>query len=134
MRAYTAALNKFGRTHFSDIGASSSGTAAEQAKNAEELSRDLMKISSNDRIYFLICVIMVAILFLGSFFLVLFNLNHPETVKVIFAICGVSFTGLLKQMISLWKEKIHSDMALVLARNLPINELRAFIQILLHGK
>ena len=134
MKAYTAALNKFARTHFSDIGAGSSTTAVEQAKNAEELSRDLMKISSNDRIYFLVCVSMAAILFLGSFFLVLFNLNHPATVKATFAICGVSFTGLLKQMISLWKEKTHSDMALVLARNLPTNELRAFIQILLQGK
>ena len=61
---------------------------------------------------------MVAVIFIGACTVAVRYISDPGFMKEIFAATGISITGLALQMMKLWKEKVNSDMVLVLAGNL----------------
>lgn len=138
MRHYVEALKRFTDTHLGDteiVVAAGRGAAAATATDVrstdEELRSDLNKISTGNANMIHLCAFMLVLLFVAAFIIVIIYLNHPDVIKTIFAVVGLSFTGLIKQMLALWREKVHSDMVLVLARKLNTEDLRALINILL---
>ncbi len=105
---------------------------AEDLQSSDEKLRvDLAKINKSDQLYFNICVGMVVFFFAGAFALVISNLNNPMAIKTIFAVTGISFAGLIKQMIALWREKVHTEIAATLAKQLPPQDLKAIVSLLL---
>ena len=116
--------------HFGDV---VDGVAPAGRASNDDLSRDLKAISGKDQIYFFICVGMVLLIFLGACVLTVKYLSDPAFVTKIFAATGISITGLVLQMMKLWKEKVNSDMVLVLARNLSPQDTRAIIEVLLRS-
>lgn len=133
MKSYFEVLRNYARTPFGEAVAAEGTSAAPAVSSAEELRADLKGISKRDAKYFNVCAGMVTLLFAGAFVFVVTNLHNPNTVKLVFAITGVSFGGLITQMIALWKEKVHSDMVLLLAGKLPPDELKTIIGTLLSG-
>jgi hypothetical protein len=88
-------------------------------------------VSDQNRVYFLICIGMVLAIFLGACTVALKYISDPAFVKEVFAATGVSITGLVLQMMKLWKEKVNSDLVLVLARSLSPGDVRSILEILL---
>jgi hypothetical protein len=127
MKRYRSALSEFAKADLGDI--SDRVEARDKA-----LREDLRKIIKSDTRYFNICVLMVLLLFIGSVVLVLVNLNSPERITAIFGVTGISFAWLIKQMVSLWREKAHSEASYALAAKLPPEDLKAVISILLQAK
>jgi|HubBroStandDraft_6_1064221.scaffolds.fasta_scaffold1176104_1 hypothetical protein len=98
---------------------------------ANELRNSLKEVSVRNRAYFLTCVAMIALLFIAACWISLAHLQDPSFVRNVFAVTGISFVGLISQMIRLWKTKVLSDMTLVLAGNLNPGDLRPIIELLL---
>ena len=98
---------------------------------SNNLSHDLKAVSDQNRVYFLVCVGMVAVIFIGACTVAVRYISDPGFMKEVFAATGVSITGLVLQMMKLWKEKVNSDMVLVLARNLSAADVRGILEILL---
>jgi hypothetical protein len=127
MKNYRDALTRFLATDFG--GGSEQRT--EEADTA--LRQDIHKVIESDTKYFNLCVGILVVLFLGAVALVLFNLGHPVNITAIFSATGLSFAFLLKQIIGLWREKSHAEVAYSLAMKLPPEDLKAVISILLAG-
>jgi len=106
------------------------GPQAELAKT-NELRAGLQAVSTSNRAYFLVCVAMVAILFVGASWITLTHLGDPSFNRCVFAVTGISFVGLISQMVRLWKTKVLADMTLVLAGNLAPADLRQITELLL---
>ena len=98
---------------------------------ANGLRAGLAAVSANNRAYFLICVAMIAALFVAACWLTVTHLQNPSFIQNTFAGTGISFVVLITQMVRLWKVKVLSDMTLVLAGNLNPADLRPIIEILL---
>jgi hypothetical protein len=105
------------------------GEPDQDAANA--LSLDLKAVSDQNRVFFLVCVGMVLAIFVGACTVAVRYIPDPTFVKEVFAAAGVSLTGLVAQMLKLWKEKVRSDMVLVLARNLSPKDIRGILEVLL---
>jgi hypothetical protein len=97
----------------------------------DALRRDLQAISTTNKKYFLVCVLMLVVLFSGSCVLVFYNLQNPGLLKSLFAVTGVSFLGVFTQMVRLWKEKVSSDIILVLIGSLGSDQIMPILEILL---
>jgi hypothetical protein len=54
------------------------------------------------------------------------------TSATIFGVLGISVTGLMAQMTSLWKQKVLADTVLVLCRNVDDTRLEPFLEALLN--
>ena len=104
--------------------------AAQQSAVAD-LRAGLAAVSSKNRIYFIFCVAMIAILFLAACWISVTHLQDPSFIRNVFAVTGISFLGLIAQMVRLWKVKVMSDMLLVMAGNLNPSDLRPIIEVLL---
>ena len=126
MKRYRSALSEFVKADFGD-------TPARVEARDEALREDLKLIIKSDTKYFDLCVLMVLLLFIGSVVLVLVNLNSPARITAIFGVTGLSFAALIKQMVSLWREKAHSEAAYALAAKLPAEDLKGVIAILLQS-
>ena len=96
-----------------------------------DLSRDLKGISDQNERYFLVCVGMLLAIFIGACVIAVKYMSNPGLVGGVFAATGISITGLVIQMMKLWKEKVNSDMVLVLARNLSPEGVRGILEVLL---
>lgn len=96
-----------------------------------DLRGGLSAVSSKNRAYFIVCVVMIAVLFVASCWVSVTHLQDPSFIRNVFAVTGISFLGLIAQMVRLWKVKVLSDMTLVLAGNLNPGDLRPIIEILL---
>jgi hypothetical protein len=95
------------------------------------LRRDLKAVSEKNRFVFLICVAMVIVLFVGACWLVIKHQEDTTFIQRVLTVTGISFAGLIAQMIRLWKAKVLSDMTLVLASNLNSTDMRSVLEILL---
>ena len=110
MKNFNSIVSKYADTK-RILGKSDTGLSAIQIDN---LMKDLRSISSNNSIFYWICVGMVVIVFLLSLFLIIYNLDKPDNIRIIFSITGVSVMGLIVYMNKLWKEKVNTDILLVL--------------------
>jgi hypothetical protein len=111
----------------------SPSTQVEEADRvrSENLRRDLKRVSERNRSVFLVCVFMVILLFVGACWLVLKHQSDTTFIQGVFAVTGVSFAGLISQMVRLWKAKVSSDMILILSSSLNPADTRAVLEILL---
>jgi hypothetical protein len=98
--------------------------------NPEKLQRDLAAVSKTNTTYFIICVIMVVVLFIVSIGVVLTNLNNPDIIKVVLAAFGVSCAGLITMMIKLWREKSNIELLIILAINMDLDTLKTVVAVL----
>jgi hypothetical protein len=98
---------------------------------ASELRNSLQEVSGRNRAYFWICISMILILFIAACWISMTHLQDPSYLRNVFAVTGISFVGLISQMIRLWKTKVLSDMTLVLAEGLNPSDLRPIIKLLL---
>jgi len=122
-------LWKFAEPHFD---AAVDGKSLEAGRDA--LRSDLASGIRSEQVSFWICTGMVIALFLGAFLLVILNLNQPKLIQVIFAVTGVSLTALIRQMITLWRERARMVLVKQLADSLPAKDLKPIILLLLKTK
>jgi hypothetical protein len=108
--------------------------AGQEPDHIEELRSDLKAVGDQNRVYFLICVGMIVLLFVGACVVTVRHIEDLTFLKEAFAVTGVSITWLALQMSRLWQEKVRSDTLLVLARNLPAKDIRGILEILLKNK
>ena len=127
MKNYRDALSRFAAT---DLGGGAEDHP-QKASAEEVLRKDILDVMRSDTKYFNLCVAILIVLFIGSILVVLINLNHPATITAIFAATGISYGYLLNQITGLWREKSHAEVAYTLARNLPPQDLKAVISVLL---
>lgn len=97
------------------------------------LKKKVAEISSNNRTYFNVCFGLLVILFIGLAVLVVFLLHDPNQVKAVLAASGISFFGIIGQMLKLWKEKVASDITLALIMSLKAEDIRSTLEIILKG-
>jgi hypothetical protein len=98
--------------------------------DVEKLRRDLSAVSKNNTKYFVVCVIMVLVLFIVSIVVVLTNLSNPDIIKVVMAAFGISCAGLITMMIRLWREKSNTELLIILAINMDLDTLKAVVAVL----
>lgn len=99
--------------------------------NKEQLTKDLIKLVKTNSIYFLICVIMVIIVFIIMIIFMISN-NYPIIVKAISGSTGgITIGGLIVFMNRLWKEKVATDILIVLVINMNEKDINSIILILL---
>ena len=98
----------------------------------DNLRKDLKSISSNNNIFYLICVAMVVLVFILSLIFIITNIANPEKIKVVFSVTGVSIMGLIVYMNKLWKEKVKTDMLLLLIGTMKKEVINAILVSLIN--
>jgi hypothetical protein len=78
-------------------------------------------------------VILLIALFAGACIAVLRFLNNTKEIEAIFTATGVSFTMVFGKMVRLWKDKVNSDLVLVLVAKLHPEQLPGLIDVLLRS-
>jgi hypothetical protein len=73
---------------------------------------------------------MLVVLFIAALILVWLWHNRPELITGVFAAAGVSVTGLVAKMFSHWKEKVRTDMMLVLLSGTDDETLKNVVGVL----
>jgi hypothetical protein len=124
-----AILRKFVDVHFDAV----TDSAALEPHKAT-LQSELRAQIQSDAAAFWICVAMVLALYVGAFLLVLGNLHQPKVIEGIFAVTGVSMTALIRQMVSLWRERSRLQVIRALADSVPAADLKEIILSLLKNE
>lgn len=96
----------------------------------EKIQSELSNISKSNRVYFNICVGMYLILFFISVTIILTNLPNIKLLTGLIGVLGISVAGIIKQMISLWREKSHVDLLYILTGTLKADVIKSVFQIL----
>ena len=99
--------------------------------DADAFRSDLKAVSDNNKKYFNMCFGFLIALFLLECVFAWRFASEPSKVTGIFAVIGTGILGLVTQMVKLWKEKVNSDLLLILASALPQEQVKTVIQILL---
>jgi len=102
-------------------------------RQIEQLKADLAGVRDRNKIYFVTCFTLLLLLFVTCYVFVVLSLGHPDQVKSALAATGLSFFGIVMQMLKLWKEKIASDLTLALASNVGLEDVRPMLEIVLRG-
>ena len=97
----------------------------------QAFANDLMAASRTNTVYFAICFGAVVAVLIGAAFVAIRYLESPDTIRTIFAVLGISVTGLTAQMAALWKQKVSADMMLILARNIDEAQMKTVVETLL---
>ena len=121
------------RRHLEPTPSPSLGPAEEKTSvRRDALANDLLDVSRRNQLYFVACFGTVVVALAGAAAITLRFLNSPETIRTIFGVLGISITGLMVQMTSLWKQKVLADTVLVLCRNIDESRLESFLEVLLN--
>jgi multisubunit Na+/H+ antiporter MnhF subunit len=107
------------------------GPARTPRRSVETLSDDLQNVSRSNQIYFAICFGCVVALFIGAGIVAVRFVDTPSRIAAVLGALGISVMGLITQMASLWKQKVASDMLLVLCREADEAHLQKIIDGLL---
>jgi len=99
----------------------------------DKLQTELTDLKGRNRVFFWCCIVMVIILFLLSLFFVLYNLNHPEKIQLLFGATGISILGLIYYMNKLWKDISSSDMLITLITTLDKDAINSVLVALLNN-
>jgi hypothetical protein len=110
---------------------SPAGTVVTPEINVSALQTEIKQAGQQNVSYFRTCFVLLVILFAGCSVLVLAFINQPSKAGAIFTITGLSFFGIIAQMLKLWKEKIASDLTLALAGTLPPEQLLTALETIL---
>lgn len=96
----------------------------------ERLKLDLSAANKDNSRYFLVCTVMVVLLFLVSIGVVLTNLSNPNIIKIVMVAFGISSAGLITMMIKLWREKSNVELLILLAINMDSDTLKTVVNVL----
>lgn len=105
-----------------------------QKQQVEQLRRDLKTVSRSSNLYFNLCVVLVLVLFVGCCAIAALNFHQPSQITVLFTATGLSFFGVVRFLLKLWREKVNSDMLLVLAGQMDGADLRKVANSLLKAR
>ena len=119
--------------HLGEGNVSASDTETESATdiNVSRLSSEIGQIARNNALYFRACFVSLVLLFVGCIALVFNFLNEPSKAGAVFGVTGLSFLGVIAQMLKLWKQKVASDFTLALAGSLPAQQLLTALETIL---
>lgn len=95
------------------------------------LGNDLLAVSRTNQVYFAVCFAVVVLALIGAGIVTVRFMDSPQRIAALFAALGISITGLMAQMVSLWKQKVIADAILVLSRNLDEPQLKPMLDGLL---
>jgi multisubunit Na+/H+ antiporter MnhF subunit len=116
-----------------DFGEKTPDARRVKTDGADQLRRDLQRVSAANKNYFSICVGLLLVLFAGAFVLVVRSLDKPAEIAGIFGATGISLLGIVTQMARLWRQKVNTDMMLVLASNMRPADFKAVVEIVLRS-
>jgi hypothetical protein len=116
---------------YADTGKKLGGESTNLA--ADNLQKELMDLKNRNRIFFWCCIVMVIILFMLSLFFVLYNLNQPEKIQLLFGATGISILGLIYYMNKLWKDINSSDLLITLVTTLDKEAINSVLVALLNN-
>lgn len=94
------------------------------------LRKDLEAVKRDNGRYFVVCVVMIGLLFITSIIVVLTNLANPDIIKGAMAAFGISTAGLITLMIKLWRTKSNTEILILLAINMDAETIKTVIGIL----
>jgi hypothetical protein len=101
------------------------------AISISDLRSQISEVGKSNTSYFRVCFILLVVLFLGCGALVFNFLNEPSKAGAVFGVTGLSFLGIIAQMLRLWKQKVASDLTLALASSLPPQQLLTALETIL---
>ena len=78
------------------------------------LKNELAALSSRSNLYFWMCASMIVILLVLALVLIFYWVDAPGKLQIIFGASGLSVGGLIYYMNKLWKEKVSTDLILIL--------------------
>jgi hypothetical protein len=107
------------------------GRQAEPRDPRAGLTRQLARIGATNQTYFNVCFGAVVVLFVLAIGIVLFFLKSPTQMAAVFGAVGVTVTGLISRMTSLWKHKVSADALLALIPVATEEQLKTVIETLL---
>jgi len=107
------------------------GGSKDTGRRRDALEADLLRVSRTNTTYFNISVGAVLATLVAAAAITLKYIGSPDAIKAIFGVLGISVSGLLALLASLWREKVRADMLLVLVRNVDEEQLRKVIDVLM---
>jgi hypothetical protein len=107
------------------------GERGGSTRTAKLLDERLKVLRGQLEIYFMVCVAMIALLFVAQLALILIEFGRPELVKTAVATCGVSTLGLVALMCRLWRDRDRTGTIIALAQALEPDDLRAVLNVML---
>jgi hypothetical protein len=125
MRSLRTALQPFRDTDTAPLGATKP-----RPLNREKLQQALAEVGRVNTRFFLVCVLMIVLLFAATVGVVLTSLDRPGVVQVALAAFGVSAAGLIRWMIALWREKNRTEVVLLLAVNMDDETLKTIVNLM----
>ena len=90
-------------------------TAGAASARTEELRRRLRQIQHRNQRYFNLAVGMLAVTFLAATGVILLALSSKATTAAIASGFGISIIGMIRVMLSLWREKVATEMLIELS-------------------
>lgn len=97
----------------------------------DKLRRDLKAVNKQNSRYFVVCVVMILVIFSVSIGVVLTNLNRPDIIKADMAAIGISFACLITMMIKLWRDKSNIELLIILATYMEADTLKTIVDVLI---
>jgi len=123
-------LTTMGQTDSEDPHLGKKRPSGMTANAKQDLRRDLEAVKRDNHRYFLICVVMILVLFVASIAVIFTNLGKPGLIKIAMAGFGVSTAGLITMMVNLWRVKSITEILLLLAVNMGPESVQTVINIL----
>ncbi len=90
-------------------------TAGAASARTQELRDELRRIQRHNGRYFHLAVGMLAATFLAAMGLILFTLSNKSGTTAVASAFGISVIGMLRMMLSLWREKVATEMLIELS-------------------
>lgn len=108
-------------------------TLGEQKDSRDMLVLKLEKTIKKTELVFWFCAGMGVLLFLGSIIAIYYfiSTNRMEELRILFASTGVSLSGVIWYMHRLWKEKVSTELIVVLSSNMEQQHLEKLFEKLL---
>ena len=100
-----------------------------RSSKTETLRDELKAVSRQANVVFALLVAMLVALFVGCVALVAMFLDQPGTIAAILTATGVSMPVILKTMMTLWKEKVASDMLTAMVTTLDPDVAKTVVHI-----
>lgn len=102
-------LSTFGESNLASLGGDH---ATRSVVNLQHLGSQLQQIVQRNNKVFVVCVVMILLLFAANLTVVLLHHDNLKLVVGTSGIFGISAAGLIAQMIKLWREKVATELVL----------------------
>jgi hypothetical protein len=109
---------------------STSGPKKSEVINREGLKDGLTALSQRNEKYFIIGIVMAAVLFAALIVVGFVQLNNPASLKAVPPIFGSSAALVVWKMFKTWREKSYTDCVLALVPNVDDETLRSIVAVL----